>query len=228
MQRSAPRAAWCSATSVDVIKIEPTQRRPDAQAQGFGLGCFPYLNRNKRSLVVNAKSAEGQAIIHGLLQSADVVIENFWARHDGTAWPGYEQLQERYPRLVYCALKGFFARPVRTAHGPRRSRPDDVRAGLRLTGRPGDRIACRGIDHRLDDRRLWGIRRRIMLQQRERSGKGNWCARRCLRRRRSSWAITWRMPLARPNLCRRCRPESARGPSTTSLQTSDDGASLSA
>ncbi|MCO5199600.1 MAG: CoA transferase [Anaerolineae bacterium] len=156
----------------DVIKIEPTpDGDPTRKLKGFGLGYFPYLNRNKRSLVVNAKSAEGQAIIHGLLQSADVVIENFGPGTMERLGLGYEQLQERYPRLVYCALKGFLPGPYE-----QRMALDEVvqmMSGLAyMTGRPGDplRAGASITDLMTGVYGAFGVV--LALQQRERSGKG--------------------------------------------------------
>ena len=62
----------------DVIKVEPA---PDGDStrrlRGFASGFFYAFNRNKRSLAVDLKQAEGRAVVHRLADSADVVIENF-------------------------------------------------------------------------------------------------------------------------------------------------------
>jgi crotonobetainyl-CoA:carnitine CoA-transferase CaiB-like acyl-CoA transferase len=64
-------------------------------------------NRNKRSVAVDITQAAGQAIIHRLLENADVLIENFKTGGLEKYGLGYEQLKDKYPRLVYCSITGF-------------------------------------------------------------------------------------------------------------------------
>jgi crotonobetainyl-CoA:carnitine CoA-transferase CaiB-like acyl-CoA transferase len=121
----------------DVMKVEPapegdaTRRLP-----GFGIGFFGYLNRNKRSFVVDLKTEEGLALVHRLVADADVVVENYGPGTMERLGCGYEQLASLNPRLVYLALKGFLS-------GPYEKRPalDEVvqfMAGLAyMTGPPG-------------------------------------------------------------------------------------------
>src|ERR1700722_3768395 len=62
----------------DVIKVEPAPKGDHARGLGgFGAGFFPAFNRNKRSLAVDLKRPEGQAVIHRLVRGADVVLENY-------------------------------------------------------------------------------------------------------------------------------------------------------
>jgi crotonobetainyl-CoA:carnitine CoA-transferase CaiB-like acyl-CoA transferase len=68
---------------------------------------FAHLNRNKQSLVLDLKAAQGRRICYELLKSADVFVENF---RPGTAERlglGYETLHELNPRLVYCSISAF-------------------------------------------------------------------------------------------------------------------------
>ncbi|MGI9293783.1 MAG: CoA transferase, partial [Pseudomonadales bacterium] len=96
----------------DVIKVEPspggdqTRRLP-----GFASGFFATFNRNKRSLAVDLKSAEGQRIVHRLVENADVVLENYGPgtmERLGCSWTSLSGLNER---LVYLALKGYLKGP---------------------------------------------------------------------------------------------------------------------
>lgn len=78
---------------------------------------FQCANRNKRSVTVDLKSKEGQALILELLEKSDVLVENF--KFGGLKKYGldYDSLKERFPRLVYCSITGF-------GHtGPYASRP---------------------------------------------------------------------------------------------------------
>src|SRR5437016_288923 len=62
----------------DVIKIEPAPKGDHTRGLGgFGAGFFAAFNRNKRSLAVDLKRKEGQAVIHRLVPTADVILENF-------------------------------------------------------------------------------------------------------------------------------------------------------
>ncbi len=65
------------------------------------------INRNKKSVAVDIKTKEGQEIIHKLLESSDVLIENFKAGGLEKYGLGYKQLQKKYPKLVYCSITGF-------------------------------------------------------------------------------------------------------------------------
>ncbi|WP_201155916.1 CoA transferase [Rhodobaculum claviforme] len=68
---------------------------------------FHAANRAKRSVRADFRTAEGQALVHGLLADADVVIENF--KVGGLAKYGldFDSLHARHPRLVYCSITGF-------------------------------------------------------------------------------------------------------------------------
>src|ERR1700704_4129696 len=61
----------------EVIKVEPVDGDRTRKLRGFGAGFFGYFNRNKKSLALDADSAQGRAVLVKLLQSADVMIENF-------------------------------------------------------------------------------------------------------------------------------------------------------
>ncbi len=98
--------------------------------------------RNKKSIAIDLRDAEGQAIVRGLARSADIVIENF---RPGTLekWGlGYEQLSKDNPGLVMVRISGF------GQTGPYRDRPGfgaigESMGGMRyLTGYP-DRAPVR-------------------------------------------------------------------------------------
>jgi crotonobetainyl-CoA:carnitine CoA-transferase CaiB-like acyl-CoA transferase len=121
----------------DVIKLEPA---PDGdktrRLNGFAAGFFGAFNRNKRSLALNLKTDEGRALAHRLVESADVVIENYAPGTMEKLGCGYDELSKINPRLIYGSLKGFLS-------GPYEDRPalDEVvqyMAGLAyMTGPPG-------------------------------------------------------------------------------------------
>ncbi len=68
---------------------------------------FLSINRNKRSITLNLKSEAGRDVLHCMLATADVLIENFIPGTLDALGLGYDALHARYPRLVYCSITGF-------------------------------------------------------------------------------------------------------------------------
>jgi len=95
----------------EVIKVEPLEGDNTRRLEAAGAGFFPIFNRNKKSLAVDLKRAEGREVVLRLLDTADVLIENFRPGALARMGFGYEALAARNPRLVYCSLKGFLAGP---------------------------------------------------------------------------------------------------------------------
>ncbi len=97
----------------DVIKVEPPSG-DETRSWGppFEDGTAAYfigINRNKRGVVLDLASEDGQLALFGFLEGADVLVENF---KTGTLerWGlGGEVLRERFPRLVHCRISGFGA-----------------------------------------------------------------------------------------------------------------------
>lgn len=95
----------------DVIKIE----RPGAGDWSRSWGpyvngvstAFASLNRNKRSLAVDLRAEGGKAIIRRLLSTSDVLVHNFRPGTMERLGFGYEQIAEKYPRLVYAQSSGW-------------------------------------------------------------------------------------------------------------------------
>ena len=95
----------------DVIKIEPTHgevARWMAPPQKAGLtGFYTQMNRNKRSLTVDLKNPEGIAIIKKLVESADLLIENFRGGVLDRLGIGYEDLRHINEKLIFVSITGF-------------------------------------------------------------------------------------------------------------------------
>lgn len=121
----------------DVVKVEPAPAGDHTRKlPGFAAGFFATFNRNKRSIAVDLKSPGGRAAVHRLVETADVVLENYGPGTMERLGCGWEQLSAINPRLVYLALKGFLAGPYE-----RRPALDEVvqfQSGLaHMTGPPG-------------------------------------------------------------------------------------------
>jgi crotonobetainyl-CoA:carnitine CoA-transferase CaiB-like acyl-CoA transferase len=90
----------------DVLKIETPGAEPDDE-DSRRKAAFAYVNRNKRSLALNLKAPEGQAIFRKLAGSADVIVEGFRPGVTKRLGADYETLSAMNPRLVYCSMSGF-------------------------------------------------------------------------------------------------------------------------
>lgn len=97
----------------DVIKIEPPTGEWQRHAPAGGITgnkinvSFLSLNRNKRSLAIDLKSAGGKEIIQKLAAQADVFIQNYRPGVAGRLGVDYETLSALNPRLIYVSMSGF-------------------------------------------------------------------------------------------------------------------------
>lgn len=99
----------------EVIKVEAVGRGdlarqlgadPDLNAKGMGVS-FLAQNAGKKSTTVNLKHPKGKALFLKLVETADVVVENFRPGVMDRLGVGYEVLKGLNPQLVYCAISGF-------------------------------------------------------------------------------------------------------------------------
>ena len=93
----------------DVLKIENRSAGDAARASPDGQTSMLFLlaNRNKRSLAVDLRTAEGQALLHRLVKEADIVVEGFRPGAMARLNMDYERLSAINPRLVYCSITGY-------------------------------------------------------------------------------------------------------------------------
>ena len=95
----------------EVIKVEPLAGDNTRRLEAAGAGFYPVFNRNKKSLAVDLQKAEGRALVLRLLNTADVLTENFRPGALDKLGFGYEALSRENPKLIYCSLKGFLDGP---------------------------------------------------------------------------------------------------------------------
>ncbi len=101
--------AWFGA---EVIKVELPGRGDITRRQLRDLPdvdslYFTMLNCNKRSITINTKTGKGKQIVTRLLESCDVIVENFAPgalARQGFDWPDIQRIN---PRIVYSSIKGF-------------------------------------------------------------------------------------------------------------------------
>src|SRR5918993_133262 len=96
----------------EVIKIEKIPRGDDSRHSvppkiGDEAASFLIMNRNKRGMALDLKTAGGKAILHRLIASADVLVENFAPGSLERLGFAYEDLRRDNPGLIYCSLSGF-------------------------------------------------------------------------------------------------------------------------
>ncbi|CAN5299134.1 CaiB/BaiF CoA-transferase family protein [soil metagenome] len=120
----------------EVIKIEPLGGDNTRRLKGSGAGYFPMYSRNKRSLCVDLKSAEGKQVALDLIAQADVLIENFRPGAMDTLGFGADAMAKLNPRLIYCSAKGFLSGPYE--HRAALDEVAQMMGGLAyMTGPPG-------------------------------------------------------------------------------------------
>lgn len=96
----------------DVIKVEKLPGGDDSRAYreprvNQVSAPFMIMNRNKRGIALNLKLAPGRAILLRMLQSADVLLENFRGGALEKLGLGYDVLSGANPGLIYCAISGY-------------------------------------------------------------------------------------------------------------------------
>jgi CoA:oxalate CoA-transferase len=109
----------------DVIRVEPLtvtdpirRHGPDADLNRCGMGTsFLAQNAGKRSIGLDLKHPDGQAVFRRLAERSDVVVENFRPGVLERIGLGPDALRRSNPRLIYCALSGF------GQEGPLKNRP---------------------------------------------------------------------------------------------------------
>ncbi|HSV50689.1 MAG TPA: CoA transferase [Burkholderiaceae bacterium] len=158
-----------------VIKIEQPWDAGDSMGgsrEGFD---YQNLHRNKQSLTLNLKAAEGRALLHQLARRADVVLESFRPDVKFRLGADYDCLREINPRIICGSISGF------GQDGPYRARPavDQIIQGMAglmsVTGfagqgpvRAGAAVADMSAGMVLAQAVL------MALYQRERTGEGQW------------------------------------------------------
>lgn len=160
-----------------VIKIE----MPEGLDEGDPMGGprqgpdFQNLHRNKQSMTLNLKNAEGVAIFKELVRQADVVVENFRPDVKDRLGVDYASLSEINPGLIYASISGF------GQDGPYAGRPgfDQIAQGMgglmSITGQPGQgpmRVGIPIADLCAGIFAAQGVL--VALLEREVSGKGQW------------------------------------------------------
>ncbi len=107
---------WLGDHGADVIKIEPPHGDdvrawgPPFDEEAGAASYFLGVNRNKRGAALDLRMDEGREVLLRLLETADVLIENFKPGGMEKWGLGYEAvLKDSFPRLIHCRISGFGA-----------------------------------------------------------------------------------------------------------------------
>src|ERR1700716_1566080 len=95
----------------EVIKVEPPGGDKTRSLGGMGTSFFPLFNRGKRSVVLDLTKPADQEIMHRLLASADVFLENFRDGLLDRQGLGADELKRKHPHLIVAGHKGFLSGP---------------------------------------------------------------------------------------------------------------------
>ena len=162
----------------EVVKIERVgegdeSRRWPPYFPGEVSYYFAAANRNKQSLAIDLKSAEGAALLKELAAGADVLIDNYRVGAMDALGLGYEALAAINPRLIYCSISGF------GPNGPRaHDRANDIfmqafSGNMSITGEEGRGPVKAGISVADVGAGMFGVIGVLLaLQARQHSGRG--------------------------------------------------------
>ena len=114
-QRGALCGNILAAMGADVIAVEPPQGSPIRSLPPFyhdvpdaeGSLVWWALSANKRSVTLDLEHHDGRERFHRLLESTDFLIESFAPGYLAKLGLSYEQLKERYPRLIFVSITAF-------------------------------------------------------------------------------------------------------------------------
>jgi crotonobetainyl-CoA:carnitine CoA-transferase CaiB-like acyl-CoA transferase len=136
---AAPFAAHVLAQlGAEVIKIEPPIGDPTRKmVRGGPGGTLIAYSRGKKSICIDLKTSEGQAVLEKLVATTDILVHNLAPQSARRLNVTYEQCRRSNPELVYCHIQGY-------GPGPR---ADDLASNPLIE-------AATGVmhDHRIDGR----------------------------------------------------------------------------
>ena len=159
----------------DVIKVERVDGGGDPMGDNRYASDYVNTQRNKRGMALDLQKPEGVAVLKKLVETADVVVENFRPDVKHRLGVDYEALSAVNPKLIYTSISAF------GQEGPYRKRPgfDLIAQGMGglmwLTGYDGQgplRVGVSPAD--LCAGYFAAMGTMIALLEREKSGKGQW------------------------------------------------------
>ena len=155
----------------EVIKVEPLSGDNTRKLLGSGAGFYPLFNRNKKSIAVDMKTAQGREVVLKLIATADIVSENFKTETMQKLGLDYATLSKLDPRLIYVSHKGFLPGPYN--HRTALDEVVQMMGGLAyMTGRPGDPLRAGSSVNDIMGGMFGAIGAMAALMQRAQTGRG--------------------------------------------------------
>src|SRR5919205_1509936 len=169
---AGPTAALILADlGADVVKIERPDGGDQARRMSGNGSVFHFLNRNKRSMIIDLKAHAGKEVFRRLVRTADVVLDNYAPGVLDRLGLGYDDLAATNPRLVYLSLKGFLPGPYE--HRPSLDELAQMMGGLAyMTGPRGQPLRAGASIIDIGAATYGVIAILAALAQRERTGCG--------------------------------------------------------
>lgn len=163
--------AILAALGAEVIHVEPIGGDRTRSLLGSGAGYFPTFNRGKQSICIDLKSEDGIKIARRLIDSADILVENYRPGAMDRLGLDYDSLASSNPRLIYCSAKGFLSGPYEE-----RTALDEVAqmmGGLAyMTGPPGRPLRAGSSVVDITGGMFGVIAVQAALEERHRTGRG--------------------------------------------------------
>ena len=93
----------------DIIKVEPVENARGELGGGSAKDSYFFLscNRSKKSVRISTRNPAGMAVLNKLIDSADVVVDNYRPGVMAAMGLDYETLAARNPRIITCSISGF-------------------------------------------------------------------------------------------------------------------------
>jgi formyl-CoA transferase/CoA:oxalate CoA-transferase len=165
-----------SMLGADVIKVEDKsgdESRTWPPMVGGAGATYNAINLNKRGIVIDLKTSEGQEIVRDLVRRADVLIENFKAGTMERFGLGFDSLQALNPRLVFASITAFGAKGPRAAYPGYEALMQAYNGMMSMTGEPeGPPVRCGVSYHDMATGITTAFAVVTALYRRERTGRG--------------------------------------------------------
>src|ERR671922_1436521 len=134
-------AMLLSDLGADVIKVEDTGSGDESRTwpphKDGESAAYLVINRNKRDMTLDLKTAEGVEVLKRLAGRADVLIENFRTGTMESFGLGYDTLAAANPGLVYCSISAFGRTGPRKDEAGYEALMQAFSGIMSITGEPG-------------------------------------------------------------------------------------------
>src|SRR6516162_644120 len=160
----------------EVVKLERPGKGDSVRAWGDGSErnpYFRYINRNKKGITLDYKQPEGKALFLRLVETMDVLVENYRPTVMPRAGLGFEALHEVNPRLIYAQLSGLGYDGPYAGRGGFDLIAQGMGGIMHVTGEPDGPPTSVGLPICDLGTGMWAVQGILAaLYERERTGKG--------------------------------------------------------